>query len=622
VTDRPGPGPEADADGDLEILLELIRDTRGFDFTGYKRPSLTRRIRKRMQEVGAGSFSDYARMLEAEPDEFTALFNTILINVTELLRDADAWRYLEREVLPHLRAEGRQIRVWSAGCSTGEEAYTLAVLLASVLGDERYQESVKIYATDADDDALRQARAARFPLRSLVDAFGEDRAEACFERNDVGYALRPDLRRAIVFGRHDLVQDPPISRVDLLVCRNTLMYFNADVQRKVLANFHFALNDDGCLFLGRSEALVTRTNLFLAVDPGRHVFRKHPQAPPVRPPLPPPPPADPADTRRQARNLLEAAYDSWAPAQFAVDTAGTVVASNRQARTVLGIGLAQVGRPLRDLEVSYRPVELRGPIEQALAHRRPVTLSEVEHRQPTGETVYFDVVVLPVERAGALLGATATFVDVTAARQLRQELERSQRELEIAYEELQSTVEELETTNEELHSTNEELETTNEELHSTNEELETMNEELQSTNEELETLNTELRRRTSELDEANQFLESVLGSLHAGVAVLDTDLMVRAWNAQAQELWGLRPDEVVGHSFLNLDIGLPVGELRQPVWAALSGAEEKARLVVKAVNRRGREIACVVVIAPMNGEGRVGGAVVMMEDGSDDSFRE
>ena len=616
MSDQDGSAAPPQDDDDLEVLLQLIRDTRGFDFTGYKRPSLTRRIRKRMQDVGVSSFADYGRLLEAQPDEFVELFNTILINVTELMRDQDAWQHLEQEIVPRLAAtDSERLRIWSAGCATGEEAYTLAVLLIRGLGEERYREAVKIYATDADDDALRQARLARFPFRALVEAFGEEAAEAYFERSDFGHSLRSDLRRAIVFGRHDLVQDPPISRVDLLVCRNTLMYFNADVQRRILTNFHFALNDEGYLFLGKSEALVTRTNLFTPVDGHRHVFSKHPRTPSVRPSIPAPP-TDPG-SRREARIVIEAAYDAGVPAQLTVDAEGIVVASNRLARSTFGVGLTQIGRPLRDLEISYRPVELRAPIEQAIAARRPVTIADVEHRLPTGELAYFDILVSPVERAGVVLGAMATFVDVTAGRQMRHELERSQRELEVAYEELQSTVEELETTNEELQSTNEELETTNEELHSTNEELETMNEELQSTNEELETVNSELRRRSAELDHANRFLESVLSSLHAGVAVVDSQLVVRAWNTEAYELWGLRHDEVVGSNFLNLDIGMPVSQFRGPIWSVLAGDRAGERQVVRAVNRRGRDIRCAVVITPMKTGEEVTGAIVTMEDATD-----
>jgi two-component system CheB/CheR fusion protein len=222
------------------------------------------------------------------------------------------------------------------------------------------------------------------------------------------------------------------------------------------------------------------------------------------------------------------------------------------------------------------------------------------------------------DSAGILLGTLITFTDVTAQRQLQRELQRSHQELETAYEELQSTNEELETTNEELQSTVEELETTNEELQSTNEELETMNEELQSTNEELQTMNDELRQRGEDLNSANAFLESVLASMRGGVAVVDLELRLLAWNAQAEELWGIRGEEARGGHLLNLDIGLPVERLRPMLKTALAGDGDGRVLTLEAVNRRGKPIRCEVTCTPLRGsDGDVHGAIVLMEETND-----
>jgi two-component system CheB/CheR fusion protein len=245
-----------------------------------------------------------------------------------------------------------------------------------------------------------------------------------------------------------------------------------------------------------------------------------------------------------------------------------------------------------------------------LRERRPVALYDVPWHGPAEEPVTLDITVSPLEGQG---GALITFLDVSRYQHLREELEQSRRELETAYEELQSTVEELETTNEELQSTNEEVETTNEELHSTNEELETMNEELQSTNEELETINNELRERSAEVIELNQFQESILGSLQSAVVVLGAEMEVRAWNRQAEELWGLRGDEVLGQHFLNLDIGFPVERLRGPIRGCLSGREERGQLTEPAINRRGRPIDCTVQVSCLRGDGETRGVILMMD---------
>ena len=263
---------------------------------------------------------------------------------------------------------------------------------------------------------------------------------------------------------------------------------------------------------------------------------------------------------------------------------------NRQAEQMFGISQTDVGRPFRDLELSYRPMELRRHIEQAQTDRRTVRVTDVTLSRG-GKVTNLEIQVSPLVKDGTeVIGSTLSFHDVTDFRRLQDELEQANRQLETAYEELQSTNEELETTNEELQSTVEELETTNEELQSTNEELETMNEELQSTNDELQTINDELQDRTGELDVANEFLEAILTSLRAGVVVLSTELHVRVWSRQAQELWGLRQEEAVGQHFFNLDIGLPTDLLRSLIRRTLADENGPQETTVRAVDRRGRSI--------------------------------
>jgi two-component system CheB/CheR fusion protein len=566
-----------------------------------------------MEEVGAGDHAEYLDFLQVHPEEFTALFDTLLINVTRFFRDPDAWRYLEEEVLPNLLRDrpGGEVRVWSAGCSSGEEAYSVAMLLVRALGEEAFRERVKIYATDIDEDALTQARHAAYEPKALEDV-PADLVERCFERTDHHYAFRRDLRRSLIFGRNDLVQDAPISRIDLLLCRNTLMYFTAETQSRILARLNFALRDAGYLFLGKSEMLLTHGNLFEPRNLKQRVFSRVPR-PTMRDRLAFMTNGDPAPAPDIAAGLREIAFELGPVAQILVEANGILGAANAQARSMFGLGRPDIGRPLQDLELSYRPVELRAGIEQAHEDRRPVSLGHVQWTTQSGIR-QLEVEITPIlDAQRKVVGSAVTFTDVTQQLQLREQIEHARRELETAYEELQSTVEELETTNEELQSTNEELETTNEELQSTNEELETMNEELQSTNEELETMNDELRERSSELDDVNASLEAILASLGVGVAVLDAQQQVRLWNAEASDLWGLRQDEVTGQHLLGLDIGLPLEELRDSLREALAGQTPPA-LVVEATNRRGRAIRCKVTAVPLAVDGHdLRGAILLME---------
>ena len=609
-------------DPHFESLLEFLQRERGFDFTGYKRPSLERRVKRRMQMVGIEDYERYIEYLEVHPEEFVQLFNTILINVTAFFRDEPAWEYVKKEVLPELlAAKGahENVRIWSAGCASGQEAYSLAIAFAEALGADRFRERVKVYGTDADEEALNHARLATYTGKDL-ETVDPELVKRYFEQANGRFVFRPDLRRAVIFGRHDIVQDAPISRLDVLVCRNTLMYFNAETQQKILQRFHFALNGGtgrGYLFLGRAEMLLGHANLFTPLNLKCRVFAKvaTPGAPRLRVPVPLGDNAPGTDIMRNDR-LRELALEESPIARIVVDMNGVLSMANQKARISFTINPKDIGRPLQDLEISYRPVELRSLIEQAYAERRAVIQTSIERRFADGERQYFDVVVAPLfDDAHNPLGVGVTFLDVTRYSRLSEELQRSREEIQTANEELQSSNEELETTNEELQSSNEELETTNEELQSTNEELETMNEELQSTNEELQTVNEELRTRTEEMNQLNAFLESVLTGMRSAAVVVNQNLNVLVWNRRAEDLWGLRADEVQGRALLNLDIGLPVVQLRDVVRPCLSGEVDHQEIVFDAVNRRGKKIKCRVTCSPLVSPAKKReGAILLMEE--------
>jgi two-component system, chemotaxis family, CheB/CheR fusion protein len=610
-----------EAERGFEQLLEYLYQSHGFDVAVYKRGTLLRRVRKRLDDLGLDAFDAYVDHLQVHPEEFAVLFNTILINVTAFFRDAPAWQFLQSTVIPRIldeRPANQVIRVWSAGCASGEEAYTLAILFCEALGMEAFRERVKIYATDVDDDALQRARHGIYALKELDDV-PEELREKYFEVRGQSATFSADMRRSVIFGRHDLVTDAPISRLDLLVSRNTLMYFTAEAQKRILTRLHYALNDSGFLFLGRAEMLLTHTNLFAPLDLHHRVFTKVPLAA-LREriiPLPPERTREPLAGEARAQRLRELTVDAGPLAQLTVDAERVVASINRAAREMFALGARDVGRRLQDLEISYRPVELRSLLDQASQERQAVTVNDVERHVQEGRVQHLDVMVSPLfDDDGAYLGGTVSFVDVTASQALRSELQRSKQELETAYEELQSTNEELETTNEELQSTVEELETTNEELQSANEELETMNEELQSTNAELQTINVEMRDRGGELDRLNSFMESVLTSLRAAVVVVDPEMRVQIWNRHAEDMWGLRRDEVLGHSLMGLDIGLPLDELAVPLRRCLGGESDSEERMLSAFNRRGRTIVCRVTCSPLLDHAVRTGVVVLMEEES------
>ena len=615
---------EPPANRDLEVLLDYLRRSRGFDFTGYKRNSLSRRIERRIQDVGADGYLGYLDHLEVDPDEFTQLFNTILLNVTSFFRDPPAWDYLRAEILPRLVAEkddDEPFRIWSAGCASGEEAYTLAMVAAEALGPEAVRERVKIYATDVDEDALSQARQARYTAKQ-VEGVPPELLERHFERNGDGYVFSKELRRSVIFGRHDLIQDAPISRIDLLVCRNTLMYLNSETQSHVLARFSFALREGGCLMLGKAEMLLTHSDLFTSLDLKRRVFRKVPGATLHERLMVLTDAGDrPAGHQRgRDERIRTAAMEASPEAQIVVDAGGYLTLANERARVMFKLTGDDLARPFQDLELSYRPLELRSKIQQVYVERRPSQVDEVEWPTPSGEVAHLEVQVVPlIDDHQKLLGASINFSDVTRSRRYKEELEHANQGLEDAYAELQSTNEELETTNEELQSTVEELETTNEELQSTNEELETMNMEMQATNEELQTINDELGQRTTELNQLNSFLESIWAGLDGAVAVLDPDLQVLVWNHGSEDLWGVRQEEVQGQHFLNLDIGLPIDQVRPALRAAMSDEHRSQSITIEAINRRGRTVTCRVTCSPLlDSDKSLRGVIMVVVEQSDE----
>ncbi len=611
--------PQPDEDTTFENLIRYIQESRSVDFRGYKRTSLRRRTALRMEHLHLDGFADYHAFLEAHPQEFVDLLNTVLINVTSFFRDPDAWDALKTLVLPKLAEPDRgrdQLRIWSVGCATGEEPYSLAMLLCEQLGSADFTRRVKIYATDLDEAALNIARHASYLPRD-VESVPEAMLGKYFERANNHYLVSRELRKSVIFGRHNIVHDAPISRIDLLVCRNLLIYLETETQNQVLPRLHYALVDDGCMFLGKAETQLARSKLFTPVDMKHRLFRKQPQewrrmgtggsmhgGDASRDPAPP------LHTR-----VLDAIVDSSPIAYLAIDNDDALLFASAGARRMLEVGESDVGRPFQDLAVSYRPIELRSHIDTVRRQRRPIRIEHQEYHRPPAEPIRLTIDVAPlVGRDGGQFAMLLTFADTTRTFILQQELEAAQESLETTIEELQSANEELETTNEELQSTNEELETTNEELQSTNEELETTNEELRSANDELEVTNEELRHHSNEFGEYRRHADGILRGLDAGVVVVDSELKVRSWNRWSENAWGFREEEVTGQAFGDLDIGLPVKEL-EPAVRRTAQQSEASETVVNAVDRRGRAMRCRVKVAPLIYDDRsTQGAVIMVED--------
>ena len=556
----------------IEAILERIQVARNFDFRSYKRATLTRRVERRMAERRVKTKEEYLELLVRDPHEIDALISSMLIKVTGFFRDREVWEELATKVLPPLikRRRGREeIRVWSAGCATGEEAYSIVMLLIEVLGPDFGSTPLKVFGTDVDEAAIAFARRGIYSARQMEDVSPE-RRERFFTPCPEGYTVKQEVRRALVFGVNNLAQDAPISHLDLILCRNVFIYLNADLQRRVLTRFHYALRRGGILVLGKAELIPLASKLFEPIDlvwrfychDGRRAVEATDRL------------AGLADEAKElARQEVHAEEDmSVSPRDVLNAVSCPMVAVTGEdgrialwnaaaARTWARVESDVLGRTLTTSGLPGFASE--GVIEASRRIREGVSDREVVDTVVTrgGSNLSYTVEITPLPGALERQGLLYSFLDASAQRKLENEMKRATREIEDANERLRASVEqlrasneELETTNEELQSANEELQTTNEELQSTNEELETTNEELQSANEELDEINRELAVRTEQMNTLALHQRTIIRSLAAAVVVLDPTARITSWNLAAERLLGLSEAEALGQTFWTLHV--------------------------------------------------------------------
>ena len=528
----------------LRDVLEELAEQRSFDFRGYKKTTLERRFRRRMFQLNLDSYAEYAEYVRKHPDEVNHLLNTILINVTEFFRDPPAWEILRHEVLPSLLKRvkpGHTFRAWSAGCASGEEPYSIAMLLAEYFGSRIQDYDIKIYATDIDEEELNTARRGEYSEEAVRRVRPEWREKYFHGKGMV--RVNREIRRLVIFGRSNLAQDAPISHVNLLVCRNLLIYFDSDLQKQILNRLHYALKPGGVLFLGKSESQLTNSALFQRVNARWRIFQRKSTAPAAdeRPePMPEQPDTTQAlrvnqeldNARQQNRYMLE----TLRIGVFVLAADDTIQQHNTAALTLSALPPTNlVGKRLADTDLYVRIPDLGAHLQATRVNNESAKFTA---RIKAGkEDNLLEVTLRPLIDERGQRSGTLIYVD---DQTVQEKLQSTVEELESTSEELQSANEELETTNEELQSTNEELETTNEELQSTNEELETTNEELQSLNEELETTNQELEERTKELDQLNSVYAQTLEKIRVPVMLINHERQIEFWNSMALRLFGFK----------------------------------------------------------------------------------
>jgi two-component system CheB/CheR fusion protein len=621
----------------FDEVLTRIRDARNFDFREYKRGTLTRRIERRMGERRCRSVREYLDVLDGDPGEFDALLSAMLIKVTSFFRDPDVWEEISKKILPELvasRQASDELRVWVAGCATGEEAFSIAILIAEALGPAFGGTRVKIFGTDVDEAAIAVARRGGYDS-SVAEAVPKALLDKWFVHEGGGWTVKQEIRRTVVFGVNNLVSDAPISRLDLVLCRNVFIYLDAALQKRVLTRFHYALRREGMLVLGKAELIPFAASLFEPVDLARRVYRKDGRR------------DVPLAGQERLLGLLEQqgldrmtqqsseemstlgqyyrdALDALPFPAVTTSLDGTVHLWNRESAKlwqrsegdVVGKKLSSLGLPgLSGNVLIERTALVRDGRSEREAADGTMT--------PAGRSpIPLTVEVLPLldasrERVGLLYLVS----DVSFQRGLELEVKSVNEELLSANEKMQTSVEELraaneelETTNEELQSANEELQTTNEELQSTNEELETTNEELNSSNSELDATNRELASRTEEMNILGLYQRTIIRSLTAAVVVIDAMGRVTSWNLAAERLLGLPESETVGQALWTLGIPALKRSLLQRIREAVTaGRALRLPQVEYELPTGGTGTATLAAIPLVESKMQLG-AVVLFED--------
>jgi two-component system CheB/CheR fusion protein len=558
--------------GYVQKVLMLIRSVTGRDFTGYKQSTIHRRIKRRMAVHKIEHVADYHRYLQENHAEIYKLFKELLILVTSFFRDTSAFEVLAARVIPHVLAnhrDGSQVRIWVPGCATGEEALSISMLFMEAMDKLDGRAPVQVFATDVDPEAIQRARGAEYP-ESIASEISPERLERFFIRKNGGYGLKKEIRDSIVFAVQDLVADPPFSKLDLVSCRNVLIYMDPPLQKKIMDLFHFTLNDDGYLFLGTSESIGQFSDLFSTVDAKAKIFRsKKLLARQAVPALSSGESTRAGRSNRERHDIKVASVkefvekivlDEYAPASVLINEKFDVIYSQGPTGRYL---LYPKGEPSSNIfRIVPDPLRHRLPtaIHKAIRDGAPSVLHGLRLKLE-GRAHAVDVAIRPLrmppdsQKLVLLVFTDRPYSEKRRTKKSTFETDsciaEMESELQVTRENLQATIEGQEAANEELKSTNEELQSTNEELQSMNEEMETAKEELQSTNEELVTVNSELQAKIDEMSTLNNDVNNLLASTEIGTIFLNAGLGIKRFTPSMTKLFSL----------ITSDVGRPIQDL-------------------------------------------------------------
>jgi two-component system, chemotaxis family, CheB/CheR fusion protein len=574
------PSPVAGAASGLNKILMQLRSGTGHDFSQYKKSTIGRRIERRMAQHNIEDEEVYARYLKEHPAEVQTLFRELLINVTSFFRDPQAFAVLKNDILPPMlddKTEGSALRVWVAGCATGEEAYSIAILLREAMEEMQREFKVQLYSTDLDDEAIVTARVGLYPPNIAQDMQPE-RLRRYFIKEDAGYRIKKEIREMVVFAVQSVIEDPPFTRLDLLACRNLMIYLEPELQNRLIPSFHYALKPGGVLFLSPSESVGMHAELFEPIDRKWKFYRARPSMASalaaraselpwtVEADRQPRPDARVSSKGTQLAELARRSLlQSFAPAAVVTDMQGNILYVHGDTGRFLRPAPGQPTHSLVEMAREGLELELREALRRAASQGQPTLNRPLQVKSddktlpvslsvrllPDPDTQHPVLLVSFQELASAPL-PKAVRRPRAGSSAAEQRIDELQRELAYAKDSLKALLEEQQASNEELKSTNEEMQSTNEELQSTNEELETSKEELQSVNEELVTVNSELQIKIEQMAGMQDDMKNLLDNIHIGTIFLDRKLTIRRYTRDATKAYRLMAN----------DVGRPLADIR------------------------------------------------------------
>jgi len=646
----------------LDAIFQLLRRSTGLDFTHYRQTTILRRIQRRMVVHKIDKLADYVKYIQTNPSEIKALYQDMLINVTSFFRNPGVFEAMKSEVFPSIlknRATDSSIRIWTPGCASGEETYSMAISLLEYLGDRGPQLTVQLFGTDVSESSIARARTGVYPENIQGDVSAE-RLRRYFTKIESGYRISKSIRDMCIFAQHNVLNDPPFSQMDIICCRNLLIYLEPVLQNKVISLFHYAARANGYLVLGTSEGVGTVVNLFNTVDRAYKIFQK--KGSPARQVVtfslnrqiertdygPIRIPSKQPDT---SWNYLEAQKEfdrrllaQYSPAAAFVNEDFEIIHTRGNVSRYLKLSSGRASLSILKMAREGLLFDLRNALARAKKENAAVRKQNVQVKNGNGngnghgngsgasghsETRLVDLEVVPLrvgntsskeiyfmvlftDPAAEALHKARSGRPSRAHRETQRDISRIAKledELAATKEYLQSVIETQEATNEELQSANEEILSSNEELQSTNEELETAKEELQSANEELSTVNDELRNRNTEISQVNNDLMNLFSSIDIAVVMIGSDLTIRRYTPRAEKLIGLIPGDI-GRPFLNINPTVAIDDFQQLVLQTVSTSRpvEKEFVDSKGVRFQLR------VLPYRTSDGRMDGAVITLLD--------